>query len=65
MISFLNITTDPFPVIELSKEFNENDLNQQLQLLQKENKDLKATLNAYSNEISLMNKHGKFSNLNF
>ena len=44
MISFLKITTDPFPVIELSKEFNENDLNQQLQLLQKENKDLKATL---------------------
>lgn len=47
-------------MIELSKELNENDLCQQLQYLQKENKDLKATLNAYSNEINLMNKHGKF-----
>jgi hypothetical protein len=52
-------------VIELSKEFHESDLNQHLQLLHKENKDLKSTLNAYSNEINLMNKHGKLLNLNF
>ena len=46
-------------MIELSKEFDDSDLNQHLQLLHKENKDLKSTLNAYSNEINLMNKHGK------
>ena len=47
-------------MIELLKELNESDLLQQVQLLQKENKDIKATLIAYSNEISLMNKQGSF-----
>lgn len=43
---------DPFPVIELAKEQNNEFTYKQLQI---ENKDLKETLNAYNNEINLMN----------
>ncbi len=46
-------------MVELVKQFNETDLYEQIQKLQHENKDLKEALNAYSSEISLMNKQGK------
>jgi homeobox protein cut-like len=50
---------DPFPVIELVRQFKETDIYDQIQKLQNENKHLKEALNAYSSEISLMNKQGK------
>lgn len=56
LFKLLTAVPDPFPVIEIFKELSDTDLSQQIQLLQKENKDLKATLNAYTNEINLMNK---------
>ena len=52
------LITDPFPVIELVKQLNETDIYDKINKLQKENKDLKEALNAYSNEISLMTKQG-------
>ena len=52
------LITDPFPVNELVKQLNETDIYDKINKLQKENKDLKEALNAYSNEISLMTKQG-------
>lgn len=40
-------------MIELVKELNETNLNQQIHKLQNENKELKKSLNFYSNDFNL------------
>lgn len=55
LIQLLTNVPDPFPAIELVKKLNENDLYKQIEKLQLENKNLKETLNAYSNELNLFN----------
>lgn len=61
LFRLLTDVPDPFPVIELVKQLNETDIYDKINKLQKENKDLKEALNAYSNEISLMTKQDFFS----
>ncbi len=56
LLKLLTNVPDPFPVIELVRQFNESEVYEQAYKLQAENRSLQENLNAYKYEISLMNK---------
>jgi len=56
LLKLLTNVPDPFPVIELVRQFSENQVYEQAYKLQAENRSLQENLNAYKYEISLMQK---------